>query len=88
MHTSGLLNAMSDLFGLDLLLLWSCSFVVKVPRSRGRYPWHQDATYWGMKPPSTVSAWIALDDVDPENRGRTSTVIDPVQRGQVAKGSN
>ena len=59
---------MSDLLGPDLLL-WSCSFVVKAPRSAGRYTWHQDATYWGMEPPSGVSAWIALGDVGPENGG-------------------
>ena len=67
-HTPQLLEAMSDLLGPDLLL-WSCSFVVKAPRSAGRYTWHQDATYWGMEPPSGVSAWIALGDVGPENGG-------------------
>ena len=67
-HTPHLLDAMENLLGPDLLL-WSCSFVVKAPRSRGRYTWHQDATYWGMDPPSAVSAWVALGDVGPENGG-------------------
>ena len=67
-HTPCLLDAVADLLGPDLLL-WSCSFVVKAPRSRGRYTWHQDATYWEMEPPSAVSAWVALGDVGPENGG-------------------
>ena len=67
-HTPCLLDAVVDLLGPDLLL-WSCSLLIKPPRSRGRYTWHQDATYWGLEPPLGVSAWIALGDVGPENGG-------------------
>ena len=67
-HEPRLLDAVADLLGPDLLL-WSCSLLVKAPRSRGRYTWHQDATYWGLEPPSAVSAWLALGDVGPENGG-------------------
>jgi len=67
-HEPRLLDAVEDLLGPDLLL-WSCSLLIKPPRSRGRYTWHQDATYWGMEPPSGVSAWVALGDVGPENGG-------------------
>ena len=67
-HTPHLLDAVENLLGPDLLL-WSCSLLIKPPRSRGRYTWHQDATYWGLEPPSAVSAWIALGDVGPENGG-------------------
>ena len=67
-HTLRLLDAIADLLGPDLLL-WSCSLLFKPPRSRGRYTWHQDATYWRLEPPSAVSAWIALGDVGPENGG-------------------
>ena len=67
-HEPRLLDAVEDLLGPDLLL-WSCSLLIKPPRSRGRYTWHQDATYWGMEPPSAVSAWLALGDVGPENGG-------------------
>ena len=67
-HETCLLDAVEDLLGPDLLL-WSCSLLLKPPHSRGRYTWHQDATYWGMEPPSAVSAWLALGDVGPENGG-------------------
>ena len=67
-HDPRLLDAVEDLLGPNLLL-WSCSVLIKAPRSRGRYTWHQDATYWGMEPPLGVSAWIALGDVGPENGG-------------------
>ena len=67
-HEPRLLDAVEDLLGPDLLL-WSCSLLIKPPRSRGRYTWHQDATYWGMDPPSALSAWLALGDVGPENGG-------------------
>ena len=67
-HEPRLLDAVEDLLGPDLLL-WSCSLLIKPPRSRGRYTWHQDATYWGLEPPSAVSAWLALGDVGPENGG-------------------
>ena len=67
-HEPRLLDAVEDLLGPDLLL-WSCSLLIKSPRSRGRYTWHQDATYWGMDPPSALSAWLALGDVGPENGG-------------------
>lgn len=29
--------------------------------------WHQDVTYWGLRPRDTVTAWFALDDSDEEN---------------------
>ena len=67
-HTPRLLDAAAQLLGPDLLL-WSCSVLIKAPHSRGHYTWHQDATYWGLEPPSGLSAWLALGDVGPENGG-------------------
>ena len=67
-HTPHLLDAVADLLGPDLLI-WSCSLLIKPPRSRGRYTWHQDATYWGMEPSTALSAWLALGDAGPENGG-------------------
>lgn len=29
--------------------------------------WHQDVTYWGLEPPTTMTAWYAIDDSDVEN---------------------
>ena len=81
-HEPHLLDAIADLLGPDLLI-WSCSLLIKPPRSRGRYTWHQDATYWGLEPSSAVSAWLALGDVGPENGGlRCLPGLHP--RGQLA----
>jgi phytanoyl-CoA hydroxylase len=30
-------------------------------------PWHQDGHYWPIRPLATVTAWIAIDDVDTAN---------------------
>ena len=67
-HAPALLDAVSDFLGPDLLL-WSCSFVIKEPRSAGHYTWHQDATYWGLEPAVGLTAWLALGDVGPHNGG-------------------
>ena len=67
-HRSSLLDVVAAVLGPDLLL-WSCSFVCKDPRSPGRYSWHQDATYWGMTPPAGLTVWLALGDVGPHNGG-------------------
>ena len=67
-HRSALLDVVAAVLGPDLLL-WSCSFVCKDPRSSGRYSWHQDATYWGMTPPVGLTVWLALGDVGPHNGG-------------------
>ena len=32
-----------------------------------RVPWHQDGEYWPIRPPATVTVWIALDRVDRGN---------------------
>ena len=65
-HTPRLLDAVASLLGPDLLL-WSCSFVIKAPRSPAHYTWHQDATYWGLEPPVALTAWLALGRVDSSN---------------------
>jgi ectoine hydroxylase-related dioxygenase (phytanoyl-CoA dioxygenase family) len=65
-HAPALLEAVAGLLGPDLLL-WSCSFAIKPPRSAGRFTWHQDATYWGLDPPVGLTAWLALGPVDRAN---------------------
>ena len=29
--------------------------------------WHQDVTFWGLEPPTAITAWYAVDDSDVEN---------------------
>ena len=81
-HRPALLDVVAAVLGPDLLL-WSCSFVCKDPRSPGRYSWHQDATYWGMTPPVGLTVWLALGDVGQRNGGM-SFIPGAHARGQLA----
>lgn len=47
------------IFGPDLLL-WRTNFFDKRPEEK-RYPWHQDAEYFGINPPILLTAWLAID---------------------------
>jgi ectoine hydroxylase-related dioxygenase (phytanoyl-CoA dioxygenase family) len=63
-----LLDAVESVVGDDLLLL-STHFFCKYPVREVEHfvAWHQDVTYWGLKPPEAHTAWIAVDDSDLEN---------------------
>ncbi|HJM07058.1 MAG: phytanoyl-CoA dioxygenase family protein [SAR324 cluster bacterium] len=65
---SKLLDLMQTLMGEDLMLLGS-HFFCKYPVESTEHfvAWHQDVTYWGLKPPEAHTAWIAVDDSDLEN---------------------
>jgi non-haem Fe2+, alpha-ketoglutarate-dependent halogenase len=67
-HAPALLDVVEDLLGKDILL-WSCAFAIKSPRSPGRFTWHQDATYWGLTPPIALTCWLAFGEVGPQNGG-------------------
>ncbi|MBI2799265.1 MAG: phytanoyl-CoA dioxygenase family protein [Gammaproteobacteria bacterium] len=58
-RTTGIVDAIEDLYGPDLLC-WSSSFFIKEARSLDYVSWHQDSTYWGLNKPNVVSAWVAL----------------------------
>ena len=58
-HNSVLLDVIEDLVGSHILL-WSCCFLIKQPRTVSRFTWHQDNLHWYLEPPQAVSAWIAL----------------------------
>ena len=49
------------------IILWSSALFCKSAIGGKSTPWHQDGEYWPVRPLETVSAWIALDDVDTEN---------------------
>lgn len=55
-----------DLLGPDFVC-WSTHYFCKVPGDAKRVPWHQDATYWPVRPTKTVTVWLAIDDVTPDN---------------------
>ncbi len=57
----GLLDAIEDLIGPDILC-WGSSFFTKKARDPRFISWHQDSTYYGLEPPESVTAWIAFSD--------------------------
>jgi hypothetical protein len=61
-----ILDLVEDLIGPDIIV-WATHFFCKVPHDPKAVPWHQDASYWPLSPARTVTAWLAIDDVDVEN---------------------
>ena len=58
-HTSEILDEVEQVIGPDIML-WSSSFFIKDPGSKSYVSWHQDSTYWGLKPLEIVTAWLAF----------------------------
>lgn len=61
-----LLDYVEDLIGPDILC-WGTHYFSKEPGDARAVPFHQDAVYWPFRPYRTLTAWIAVDDVDLEN---------------------
>ena len=61
-----ILDCVESLLGPNLLLL-ATHFFCKYSGGERFVAWHQDATYWGLEPPLTVTAWYAVDDSNREN---------------------
>src|SRR6267378_5703874 len=61
-----ILGAVEDLVGPDILVYTSTWFI-KEPESAAIAAWHQDATYFGLRPYVHVTAWLALSDATAEN---------------------
>jgi non-heme Fe2+,alpha-ketoglutarate-dependent halogenase len=60
------LDAVERILGPDLLV-WDSGWFVKMPGDRKYVSWHQDATYWGLRPAKVATAWIALSESIREN---------------------
>jgi len=56
-----LLDAVEDLIGPNILC-WGSSFFQKEPGDKTFVSWHQDSTYYGLEPPHTITAWIAITE--------------------------
>lgn len=61
-----LVGAIADLVGEDLFIMAS-RFWIKEPQDRKYVSWHQDHAYFGLKPPTIITAWLALNEVTPHN---------------------
>ena len=61
-----ILDAVEGLIGPNILVFTSTWFI-KEPESTAIAAWHQDATYFGLRPHVHVTAWLALTDATAEN---------------------
>ena len=61
-----LIQTVQNLLGKDLLLFRS-TLMLKPAHHGSAHALHQDSSYWPMKPPSLVTASIALNQATPEN---------------------
>ena len=61
-----IVGPVADLLGSNVVA-WGAHFFCKLPNDGKRVPWHQDALYWPITPTRTVTAWLAVDDAEPEN---------------------
>ena len=65
-HHPVILDYIEDLLGPDIVC-WSSHYFCKLRQDPKRVPWHQDATYWPVRPTKTITVWLAIDDVDEDN---------------------
>jgi phytanoyl-CoA hydroxylase len=61
-----ILDTVSALIGDDIIVWGSALFAKKAIGGKAT-PWHQDGHYWPIRPLATVTAWIAIDDVNTDN---------------------
>jgi ectoine hydroxylase-related dioxygenase (phytanoyl-CoA dioxygenase family) len=54
-----MLGAVEDLIGPNILC-WGSSFFTKKARDPRFVSWHQDSTYYGLRPAETVTPWVAF----------------------------
>ncbi|HMH53012.1 MAG TPA: phytanoyl-CoA dioxygenase family protein [Candidatus Acidoferrum sp.] len=54
-----ILARVQPLLGADLIV-WRSIFFSKGPAGK-EVPWHQDGHYWHLDPPTTLTAWLAID---------------------------
>ncbi len=57
-----IVGAIADLAGPDLFILAS-RFWVKNPHDQKYVNWHQDHAYFGLTPPTVLTAWVALTEM-------------------------
>ena len=84
-RTPAIVDAVEDLLGPDILL-YTSRFFIKEPRSEGIAAWHQDSTYFGLRPHDHVTAWVALCNVTAET-GPVEFAVGSHIRGQLQQKS-
>lgn len=81
-----ILDAVEDLIGPDILL-YTSRYFIKEPHSEEIAAWHQDSTYFGLRPFEHVTAWVALSNV-PSESGPVEFAVGSHIRGQLLQRSN
>ena len=61
-----ILDYVEDLVGPNIVC-WTSHYFCKLPQDGKAVAWHQDATYWPIRPTRTVTVWLAVDHVDESN---------------------
>lgn len=61
-----LMDIAAQLIGDDIIL-WGTTIFGKPAKDGKETPWHQDGDYYPIRPLETLTIWIALDDVTPDN---------------------
>ena len=85
-HHPAILDVIESLLGPNIVL-YTCRIFIKEPKSDGITAWHQDSTYFGLRPHDHVTAWVALSDVDMES-GPIEFAKGSHIRGQLLQKSN
>ena len=60
------LDVIESVIGPDILI-YMTTFFIKEARTPAITSWHQDATYFGLRPYEHISAWIALSPASQES---------------------
>ena len=61
-----LLDTVGQLIGPDLLM-WGSALFGKPGDGGKQTPWHQDGEDWPIKPLTSVTVWLAIDEATTEN---------------------
>jgi hypothetical protein len=76
-----ILDVVESILGPNLLV-FTTTWFIKEPRSTAIAAWHQDATYFGLRPHLHLTAWLALTDATAEN-GCMEFLPGSQERGQL-----
>ncbi len=61
-----LLDVAQEFIGPNIALFAS-HYIAKPPYNGEAVLWHQDGSYWPLKPMEVVTLWLSVDEVTPEN---------------------
>ena len=65
-HNPKILDVVENIVGPNILAAGTVLFL-KEPENKGFISWHQDGLYQGWKPYNSVTAWLAITEVNEEN---------------------